>query len=282
METTIEVIEVELKAAVAPKKLHRTATMIVDKAKIAELNGQLPIQKDGDKPRNGFWALASVEMPQGDSDGDIIVVGGIQADLDPETGKYVPLLPSHMMKMPDGKAAEIGRIERLVKTQVDGVPALAMYFTFALDEAGQPIDDLVGSYYKRYTLGYSNSFSVGMDCLSEPEPIKGGGWKFNSTKLLEVSAVSIPANSGALGITRSKADEDQVLALITKCHELLSKMNISEEFTKAFKPLEDRLDILEAGLVAKADTVVEQPQPSKDKDSDLVKELDRVLSKYAK
>jgi hypothetical protein len=260
----------------ADKQKHYTATVIKDKAFLAELNKSLVTKEDGKSAANGFWALASVERV--DSDGDVIVVKGIQYDLNPEEGRYLPLLPSHMMKLPNAQAAEIGRIEKMVKTSYDGVPALAFYFTFALDEQGQPIDELVASYYKRYKLGYSNSFSVGMEALEEPERIKEtGGFRFTSTKLYEVSAVAVPANPDALGLTRGANPELEKLV-----KELSAKVDtlntiIASEFVKAFKPLESRLDLLEATLVTGNDKGKESIDPAV-----LMEEISKTLSKYNK
>jgi hypothetical protein len=286
----------KVSASVQTRKLHRTATIIKDKALLATLANDLITKGlDGVEAKNGFWALCSVEKM--DSVGDIIVVDGIESELDAANGRYLPLLPSHLMRMPDGSAAEIGRIEALVKTMVDGVPALAMYFTFALDEAGEPIDDLVRGYYKRYTLGYSNTFSVGMEALGEPEPIRNAGFKFGRTKLYEVSCVAVPANSGAIGLTRAKEDIDLINTLVAKIDtltEVITKMQgnvdniniaIDGSFVKAFKPLEDRLDMLESSIVAKqAKVKVKAPEVKAETvDTEAIKAmLEAVVKKYQK
>lgn len=266
------------------KKVHKTAHVVSDEALLKELNKVLPVQKDAEagdiKGKNGFWALASVEKE--DSDGDVVVIEGIEYNMDPEKGQFLPLLPSHLMRLPSGHAAEIGRIERFLKTKIDNVPVLAFYFTFALDAQGNPLDELVASYYKRYLNNYCNTFSVGMDVL-EAEEIPGAGYKFTKTKLFEVSCVSIPANNGAVGLTRSKEDEQAIsdaLDALTKkidaLTEFLQKMDVDASFTKAFKPLEDRLDSLESSIVVKQ---VEKPVEKKD---DVLADVQKLFEKYAK
>lgn len=228
--------------------IKKTAHIITDADMLAELNASLPILKEG-KAHNGFWALASVENPEGDSDGDVIVVDGIASDLNPEKGRFLPLLPGHKRKLDNGMAPEVGRIEMLQKTKANGHPALAMYFTFALDEQGNPIDALVKSYYDRYRLGISNAFSVGMEATSKPEKLEKGGFKFKNTKLYEVSLVSIGANADAVGITRGQDEEDELVKLVKA---IAAKVDsIGAEVSKALEPFEDRFDTLEAALVTK-------------------------------
>lgn len=229
--------------------IKKTAHVITDVALLEELNASLPILKEGAQPRNGFWALASVENPDGDSDGDVIVVDGITSDLNPEKGRFLPLLPGHKRKLDNGMAPEVGRIESLQKTKANGHPALAMYFTFALDEAGNPIDALVKSYYDRYRLGISNAFSVGMEATAQPEKIAKGGFRYKATKLYEVSLVSIGANADAVGITRGQDEEDEMLRLVKAIAAKVEELK--GDVVKALAPFEDRFDTLEAALVTK-------------------------------
>ncbi len=261
------------------KKFHKNFSTVTDKVLLAELNKTITKEKQSE---NGYWAICSEEKV--DSDGDIIMIDGITSDLDPENGRYIPLLPGHQRRLPDGKSPEIGRIEQLVKTTNGKNNCMAMYFTFALDDNGQPMDDLVASYYNRYKHKYLNTFSVGMDAIEQPIPLDTGGYKFTKTYLFEVSAVSIPANSGAVGITRSAEDEQEdsemdkliqtltshiskletLTSHISKIETLTSHISKLEDlanaigsfndtvklsFKAAFEPLEARLDILESTLV---------------------------------
>lgn len=254
-----------------PSKKTLHGTIIRDPKFLATLNG---LCKDKSNTINGFWCLASVEKI--DEDGDLVMIDGITADLDAENGRYIPLLPSHQRKLPDAKAAEIGRVEQLVKTSVDGVPALAAYFTFALDENGTPIDDLVKSYYTRYKLGYSNTFSIGAD-VTDAEPLPTGGYKFLQTKLYELSAVSIPANSDAVGLTRGL--EEDVLIKKIDTLELMIK-NLGSMMETYNTSISERNDSLEAALVslkAKKEPVTAAP-----KNDNLASELSKMLDKYNK
>lgn len=261
--------------------IKKHAGVVTDKALINELNKTLPVSKAEGGAHNGFWALVSVEKECGDEDGDIICVDGIEADLNPDVGRYLPVLPSHMRKLSDGMAPEIGRIECLRKTSFENAPALAMYFTFALDEKGNPIDQLVKSYYDRYRLGYSNAFSVGMKATSEPIKLAKGGFKFGKTKLYEVSCVSIPANPDALGLTRSKEQEDELTKLVRDLQGAVKTIaeSIPTAFKAAFEPLESRLDMLEAALVSKANEPAPEPIA---KGGEVLTELSSMLDRLNK
>ncbi len=223
------------------KKILKTSVPIVDAATLAELNLLLSpeLQKaanDGDRPRNGFWAYASVEKPDGDSDGDIIEVAGIECAISASDQCYLPLLPGHQRKLASGHAAEIGRIEMTQKTKCKDMSALAMYFTFALKDDGEPMDDLVKGYYERYKAGYCNAFSVGMEATAEPVKIPGKGFRFPKTKLYEVSMVSIGANDAAIPITRGS--DDEVLTLLKSQATMLKLME------KRIGDMADDIDVL--------------------------------------
>ncbi len=152
-----------------------------------------------------------------------------------------------------------------------------------LNDDGTPMDDLVGSYYKRYMKGYLNTFSVGMESMDpDPERLPTGGHKFKKSRLYEVSPVSIPANQHAIGLTRSFSDEDTLEILTNIIKEMKQKLDnvnsiIDTSFKKAFEPLEARLDILESTLVnqksdnkAKEDTSVQ----------DFAKQISNILDKH--
>jgi len=255
------------------KKVHKTFNVLKNKKDIAALNTL--INKSAEENTvNGFWAVASLE--KADSDGDIISIDGIESNLDAANGVYLPLLAGHKMSLPDGSPPEIGRVEQLLKTTIGGLKALCMYFTFALDENNEPMDDLVAKYYKRYKSGYASTFSVGMESLDEPQRIPQGGYMFNRTNLFEVSAVAIPANDGARALTRS-AEEDTSHKEVVK-----HLMDIKE----TFKTFEARLDTIEAtmgGEEPEEEKVETVDTKSKKVDlSNIVKDIEDIFSKYKK
>jgi len=252
------------------KTILKTSTPIIDGDVLAELNKSLPehLQKamaDTERPRNGFWAYASVEDPAGDMDGDIIDVAGIECDLSPSDQRYLPLLGSHLRKLPDGGLPQLGRIEMTQKTKYKDMSAYAMYFTFALKEDGTPINARVAEHYEAYKAGYCNAFSVGMEATSEPVKIKDKGFRYPKTKLFEVSMVGIGANAHALGVTRGaegQAEQDEVAAkLLETIAENFEKM---DKWTKDMRKfIEDRFDDLEGTIavqkVAKPAPVAKAP-----------------------
>ncbi len=280
------------------------AKMITEPEVLKELSGQDIIVKEDGKVKNSFWALVSVEDPQGDRDGDIIRVAGITYDLNPEKGQYIPLLAGHQRKLADGSPPEFGRIEELKKFTYNAMPALAMRFSFALNDDGTPMDDLVAKYYKRYTKGYWNTFSVGMESTSDPIRMSSGGRDFTETHLFEVSGVSIPANKHAIGLTRSDSDEgmdyeaafdnlhNQLCDHISKGFDNMHNQlvdHISKTYdnnnnalvdlvSKFFGGFESRFDLLESSLVANQK---EDKPESKPEESDEMKEFKKALAKLA-
>ncbi len=228
----------------APKKKSMIATVIKDKKILLSITKSIKKAVSED----GYWALATVQ--DYDRDGDLVMVDGIQHDLDVEHEKYLPLLPAHQRSLANGSAPEIGRIDAMMPLEIDGKKALAFHFEFALDEQGEPIDDLVRSYYKRYKLGFSNSFSVGMEVLeAENKQNDHGGYTFTKTHLYEVSAVAIPANAGAVGLTRS-LETDTLVAEIRDSLIKALKDTIQTEVKKGLECLNTRLDMIEADYVA--------------------------------
>jgi len=65
--------------------------------------------------------------------------------------------------------------------------------------------DFAQQVYQSYRGGFLNAVSIGFRPLSDPERNEWGGYDYPQTELLEISAVPIPANQGALVIARSMA-----------------------------------------------------------------------------
>jgi HK97 family phage prohead protease len=126
-----------------------------------------------------------------DRAGDIVVPSGIQLD---RYRKNPVILFQHDPEKPIAKARSVGvvgnRLEATIEFPPDGVSALS-------DEVRRLIK-----------AGVLNAWSIGfMPIASEPidsrEPY--GAQKFTQIELMEISAVSVPANQDALTIERSYA-----------------------------------------------------------------------------
>jgi len=136
-----------------------------------------------------------------DRDKEIVNVKG----MDISAYKQNPvLLWSHQHDMPP-----IGRAEKITKTK-DGE------LKFELKFAEEDINPFADVIYKLYKNKYLNSFSIGFmpDFKEVTYDEKKGITTYNKAELLELSAVPVPANSGAVVITRSlinKAVDDKVI-----------------------------------------------------------------------
>ena len=202
------------------------------------------------KADNGFMrAIITAEIP--DADGDIVVVDGIT------WGRYneanpLPVLSSHLRKLPDGKPPQVGFSPRLIKTKtvIDGeaVPVVVMEWQW-LDT------ELAKEWQEVATKTGRLSFSIGA-IVHAGEPIENDGmiegFRFTSTELTEVSVVTIPANPTALSIKTAtettEVKEEQINNQFDKINELLSKLASSCD------ALEARLD-----EIATADQTVTTP-----------------------
>jgi HK97 family phage prohead protease len=117
--------------------------------------------------------------------GDIIRVGGWK--LDNYIKNPVFLLAHNTKEPPIGKTVSV--------TIETNPPALVQKVQFA-DAETYPRADTIFRLYKG---GFMRAVSVGFMPLEAPEPIKDGkGFEFTSQELLELSAVSVPANPEAV------------------------------------------------------------------------------------
>jgi len=160
------------------------------------------------KTRTGIF-VASTEAV--DRYGDVLRVRGWR------TENYLrnPIfLWGHDQNRPIGKALSV--------TIEDAPPALVMEIQFASADAS-PLADQI---FKLYSEGVLHGVSVGFLPLSEPTlytDLEGQpqGWEYRDMELLELSAVSVPANPEALARVISKGEiSDEIRAqLETKTEE---------------------------------------------------------------
>jgi phage head maturation protease len=107
----------------------------------------------------------------------------------------------------------IGRTVEL-KIETSPVPALVQRVRFA-DAVTYAFADTIFNLYKG---GYMRAVSVGFMPTEQPTPIYGldgqTGWEFNGQELLELSAVSLPANPEALARCVQKGFDEADLARV--------------------------------------------------------------------
>jgi len=137
-----------------------------------------------------------------DDDGDIIEVNGISLERFSKGG--IPLLWAH-----DSWAPPIGKATFIQKV---GDQIIAEFQYATADE-----NAFADTIYKLTKGGYINSFSISIALkYNDPnsvERLESGAYRIKSSKLLEISAVNIPANQEANIINRqlSKALKDEII-----------------------------------------------------------------------
>lgn len=159
----------------------------------------ITIKESDDKERT-ITAIGSKETV--DRDGDILMIKGVN------TKNYkknsVVLLNHNYHDFPIGKA--VGK-----KVWVDG-DELKFKIQFASEEENPKAEQA----YKLFKGGYLNAFSLGFipnyEKTEYPEKHKKGARRiFHEAELLEISAVSVPANQDALRAGINKAWDDGIL-----------------------------------------------------------------------
>lgn len=136
-------------------------------------------------------AYASVEVI--DREGDIIRIDGM--DLSEQTDSSpIKIFPDHTYVLESGNPAVIGKVEKLEKTfyKDSDIPALKFTMSWAKKPDGT-MTDLAKAYQELYQSKYMDSFSVGVQKVEGTKIKSGADWE--KTKLIEISAASIPANN---------------------------------------------------------------------------------------
>lgn len=153
-----------------------------------------------------FWFVASTGDV--DREGDIIRQNGWKLD------QYVQnpiILFSHDHKTPIGRAVEVVVRRGCLMVRVEFAPE-------DVSASAAEIGRLVGA-------GYLKAVSVGFHAL-KMNPLPGGGTEYIEVELLEVSVVSVGANSSALIVARSaSAHRDAIEEWVTKGGRVLSASN---------------------------------------------------------
>lgn len=125
--------------------------------------------------------------PDADRAGDMVMAEGIELS----AYKANPVvLWNHDTDFPIARCVEIGvkggQLEALVQFPPEGDDATA------------------DRIYKLIKAGVINATSIGFQPI-KADPIKGGGYKFIASELMEFSFVSVPANANALVVERAHA-----------------------------------------------------------------------------
>jgi hypothetical protein len=118
---------------------------------------------------------------------------------------------------------------------------------FKIQFAPEDSNPKAGIAYKLYKGGYMNAFSIGFipdfETMEYPKDNKKGARRiFNNSELLEISAVSVPANQEALMASFSKAIDDGIVEE-DELKSLTSWMEKSEEVVEFEHKIVDKLTV---------------------------------------
>jgi len=157
--------------------------------------------------------------PDVDRDGERILPTAFEKRL-PIFMQNPVFCPSHKHRLDNGDPPVIGKI---IRAWVDAKIGLWIIVEFATSELGE-------KYWQLYRDGFMKAVSVGFIPMeSHTENINGEQVKtFDEVELIEVSAVAIPSNRGALA--RSKANK---LAFVESKREEKILEETKAEFTQA-------------------------------------------------
>ena len=227
-------------------------------------------------------ALITAEIP--DADGDVVVVKGMSWPRYNETNP-LPVLSSHLRKLPDGKPPQVGFAKVIYAgTAVikgESVPAVFMEWEW-LDT------ELAREWRQVAEKAGRLSFSIGAS-VTEAETIeKNGkieGFRYLVTELTEVSVVSLPANPVALSIKAEReTDEQEEQMNMEQINILIERFDRIEaaltDSASAIDAIENRLDEIVTTKTAEANETDEPGESTPDQsDIELDKQLMEILSK---
>ncbi|MFA5553472.1 MAG: HK97 family phage prohead protease [Phycisphaerae bacterium] len=154
------------------------------------------------------------------------------------------VLPAHQHRLENGEPPVIGRVItesiKIAEHQVD------VDIEFDNDSLGQ-------KYADKYRKGFMRAFSIGFRGLEgKYEQLAEAAkntikkiWTWTSIELLEISAVAVPANRGALARAKGYYEPDEVQEIV---HQTLK-----EHFSALEKNIEQKFDEIKSLLIADPD-----------------------------
>jgi hypothetical protein len=199
---------------------------------------------------------ATVEVQ--DRDGEIFEVKGIDLSAHRDDSPCKVFAQHSYRPTTDGEVPIIGIIrefKRVTKqTEAGHVPALGFAFDWA--KVDGKLTPLAAKYKKLYDNGILDSFSAGYEFPnSEDCERKSGVTTVHKSKLVEVSAVTIPSNPHATAMKAIKKelgeDFDSDLYLDERLAAMLAE--VKDENAALLKSITQRFDEFEATYVAKSE-----------------------------
>lgn len=154
------------------------------------------------------------------------------------------VLPAHQHKLENGEPPVIGRVItesiRITEHQID------VDIEFDNDSLGQ-------KYADKYRKGFMKAFSIGFRGLEGKYEQKNDAsknttkkiWSWTLIELLEISAVAVPANRGALARAKGFFEQDEIKEFISTI--------LAEQNEKLQSSIESKLDELKSILIPDPD-----------------------------
>lgn len=166
--------------------------------------------------------IVTISTDTPDRDGDVVVPKGVKLD---NFLKNPVVLFGHKYDEPAiAKASDIVADDHTIKAKVT-FPTKGVY----------PFADTIYDLIKE---GIMNAWSIGFSVdKNMTERLESGGLKFNSSELLEFSAVPVPANAEALTVLRSKGISEDNIEDLAK--ELAEEAPVAPERLPEEKAVED-------------------------------------------
>lgn len=163
--------------------------------------------KEGEDTSRSILFCASSEAR--DRDGDIVLAEGW--DFDEFMDNPIFLWMHNQNELPVGRVKALHTADAHVYAEVEFAPV-------EVNPRGEQL-------LQAYKGGFLNAVSVGFKPL-EYEPTQDGkGFKIMKQELIELSAVTIPANTDALVVRRSFEDDNRVKTLENKVASLEAKLD---------------------------------------------------------
>lgn len=235
-----------------PNKLVTVSAPVI---KSDELPDDIAKADDG-KP--GLWAYASVEVS--DREQDIVRVDGISLKNHTDATP-IPIIASHDKKIGVDGYPMVGKAVQFLRTthKATGAPALA----FKTEFADSPFGKVMEKLYEQRVL---SKFSIGfLPDHNKAKQIKGGGYDYVASELMEISACVIPMNPLATVMREMGIEQDETEQLVKAISEKLDA-KIEAFLTK----LDKRLDDFESAVVTKS----KHSEATGGTDSDAVEQID--------
>lgn len=259
--------------------------MKVDKSDFQEIRHLFIKTKDVD-PKNPNIIWATVSTDEIDRYDEVVQPDAFKEALGPFIDNPV-VLPAHMHRLSDGSPPVIGNV--LTETIVFTKSEVNLAIEFDDDELGQ-------KYARKYRKKFMRAFSIGFQGIEGKYEESNGKriWTWSKIELLEVSAVAVPANRGALLVAAGYYESDPINTDITAIKELLSghSANIEKLVLDLKSKVELELDEIKSLLIADPDGFAEKmlgdfsdsPIPAGDKkiSEQYVKAIENVTSKINK